>query len=73
MVGKFSGLLSGHNCFQSISEMKIMNLPLLSLLLGLRFSQFFHNLFVLNFTQLKFEWRGTSGCPFMLQTPIVLP
>lgn len=73
IVGKFSGVLTGHNCFQSISEMKIMNLPLLSQLLGLGFSQFFHHIFVLNFTELKEEWRETSACPFMLQTPIGLP
>lgn len=32
--------------------MKTMNLPILSLLLGLRFNQSFQNLFVLNFTEL---------------------
>lgn len=53
--------------------MKIMTLPQLSQLLGPGFSQFFHHLFVLNFTELEEEGRETSACPFMLRTPIALP
>lgn len=35
--------------------MKTMNLPILSLLLGLKFNQSFQNLFVLNFTDVRME------------------
>lgn len=52
--GEFSGLWSGQNCFQSVSEWKIMNFPLLILLLVSGLANF--SLICLSWTLLTWSW-----------------